>query len=213
VDPIAEKRAAARRLIVHQGDDDKVAQVYAVRRIRAEDLQAQGMGEILGPEALDRARAAEQKRTDALGLLEQAGTAEDRARIQGDIDAMTAARNEDVLSALVSSEERVRGLLGRCEAYLVAAVEGFGIVLDDSVPHGILARGVSPDTVCRDLGDGLRIRKGRFVLGPDAKDGEIPLSEIPVAERVALGLLVMSALEVASTVATFPAGPGAPRAR
>ena len=215
--PFKEKRIAARRLIVYQGEDDDVAQVLEVRRIRSEDLQASGFAEILGPAALDSAREAAQRRQYHEHLLAGATEPEERARLQGELDEMIAARNREMVDAITADEGRTRALLGRCEAYLCAAVCGVGLAREDvEVAPGLHPRGTDPKALCRDLADPgqppMYLRPGRYVKGPDAKDDEIPLSEVPVVERVALGLLVMAALEVASVVTTFPGQPGSARA-
>jgi hypothetical protein len=214
--PFAEKRIAARRLIVYQGADDEVAQVYAVRRIRSEDLQEHGFAEILGPDALASAQAAAQRQRDHEHLMASATTEAGRFRLAAELEAMTAERNREVLGAIDADETRKRHLLARCEAYLLAAVWAVGIALDTAEP-GVQPLGTTPESVCRNIAEGepvpMYLRPGRLVRGPDAKEDEIPLSEIPAIERIALGLLVMTALEVASVVATFPRGPGSPRAR
>lgn len=218
IDPVRRRRESARRLLVVPSPDGEERSVFVLRRFDSGALLAAGIAEILGPEAIAGAQEQVQRDRDRESLLADAPEgSEERERIEAEMVAEVEQRNVEFLAGLQRDAERQAAFLRRCDAYAIGAVEAMGIARED-VDDGVQEAGRDIAEVCipltDDENDGQRFAKHiTLVKGATTKPNELPIYELSMGERLAIGWAAIAVLEVASQLRPFRRGPGHARAR
>lgn len=194
-DPIAEKRAASRRLVVVRGPEDPCSSVYVVRRIGVEPLL----------------RVMEIALIPGMAALAQA-TPEAQAQVFAEA-GVPQPKVEPESPAIATLQQQFQVYRDKIEPLLIAAIEGIGLLRSDleATHRGLLPAGTLVEDVCIDLTGGaehgpLYARPLRLVPGGhDLAADELSLDEMHASERNALMDGVMEVVIPWQEVKPFPA--------
>lgn len=197
-DPIERRKDATRRLIAVPNTDAECIEVYACRRVDTMSLEAVGWAEIVGEDylqALQSEMMTEDEKTTAL-----LGKSEEEAKI---ILAEMERRENVATMGMIrhilldrGPHGRAARLVSRCDAWIMASVEGIGVA-KEGVEVGALPAGKAPREYCDELPgmNGAVIRPLRFVMEGEAYDpkkGVLAITDLWEDERIMLGCLIQA---------------------
>lgn len=217
MDPLQQRKIAARRLVVVENDDTDVRSVYQVRRVEPLDLLRAGVASV--PSLENASKLAEevaqfQERELRLSEVE---SPEQRAAVEAELANQRAHLQAQMEAAVLRDTKSLEALTIAIDAFVLLGVEALGIALPE-VPTGLQPLEATPETVCAPFamldGRTMHLRPCKVVVAPPAPGAdELWIRDLSPAERGAIAGAVREAFFGASRVArTFRGEPADGRA-
>lgn len=178
------------------------ATVFRFRRVVTDDLRRTGYAHLEGSGAAQRANAeANAARREEIAILQaNAKTPEEREKTLAALREHDARVANERMKAVLSTPEGERAFLDRMTAYMVAAVDGCGLLeggAQDGVPR-----------VSEDCPDGVVIEACKLVTDERSADAEAEVPRVWVQvfgerRRIVIGSAIQQALDAAAEVLPF----------
>lgn len=189
-DPVQARKESTRRLIGVDNRERGVVEIYACRRIETADLYAVDWPEIIGEDYFETLKAEWVDDEERKLAIANARDPEDLKRIEERLDARQRDATVRLLAHILADEERRNLMLRRCNAWVMASVEGVGIA-KEGVLSGPIPAATAPRDICEVLPNGSYVVPVRIVPGEPGQ-GQICIEDLWADERLMLGICLQA---------------------